>query len=216
MDPATRHLSAADPALGALIDRIGPCRLPVEPREPFEALVRAISHQQLHARAAEAILARFLALHPGPGFPPPAAILLTAEPAMRGCGLSGSKIAAIRDIAARALDGTVPTAAEAAGLGDAELIERLIGIRGVGRWTVEMLLIFTLGRPDVLPVDDFGVREGWRRLHNLPAQPRPKELAAIGEAWAPFRSTAAWYLWRASDEGKKIKAAAARPAATQP
>ena len=124
---------------------------------------------------------------------------------MRACGFSGSKIAAIRDICAHALKGTVPTLQDAAAFSDEELIRRLSAIRGVGRWTVEMVLISTLGRPDVLPVDDFGVREGWRIIKQLPAQPRPKELAAIGEAWAPWRSTASWYLWRASDEGKAIK-----------
>ena len=102
----------------------------------------------------------------------------------------------------------MPSGAEAALLPDAELIQRLVVIRGVGRWTVEMLLISTLGRPDVLPVDDFAVREGWRLVNGLTLQPRPRELAAIGEAWAPWRSTAAWYLWRAADEGKKIKPAA--------
>jgi DNA-3-methyladenine glycosylase II len=202
---AVEHLSAADPALAALIQRIGPCGLAVLPRDPYEALVRAISHQQLHSRAADAILGRFIALYPGDAFPPPELVLATEDPVLRACGLSGSKIVAIRDIAARTLDGTVPTTAAASTLDDAALIERLTTIKGVGRWTVEMLLIFTLGRPDVLPVDDFGVREGWRLLQKLPVQPRPKQLAAIGEAWSPHRSTAAWYLWRASDEGKRIK-----------
>ncbi len=203
---AAAHLAAADPALAALIARIGPCGLAHEAaREPYEALVRAISHQQLHGRAAQAIMRRFVALYPTEAFPPPELVLATDDAKLRGCGLSGSKVAAIRDIAARALDGTVPTRVEAAGLTDAALIERLTAIRGVGRWTVEMLLIFTLGRPDVLPVDDFGVREGWRLIQKLDAQPRPKELWAVGEAWAPYRSTAAWYLWRAADEGKKIK-----------
>ncbi len=205
---AAAHLAAADPALAALIARIGPCGLAHEAaHEPYEALVRAISHQQLHGRAAQAIMRRFVALYPTEAFPPPELVLATDDAQLRGCGLSGSKVAAIRDIAARALDGTVPTRAEAAGLTDAALIERLTAIRGVGRWTVEMLLIFTLGRPDILPVDDFGVREGWRLIQKLDAQPRPKELWAVGEAWAPYRSTAAWYLWRAADEGKKIKQA---------
>ncbi len=207
MPHAAAHLAAADPAFATLIARIGPCTAVPKPREPFEALVRAISHQQLHSRAAEAILARMAALHPGEVFPRPEQLAATPEGALRACGFSGSKIAAIRDICARTLDGTVPTMQDAAAIADDELIRRLIVIRGVGRWTVEMVLISTLGRPDVLPVDDFGVREGWRRIKQLEVQPRPKELAAIGEAWAPWRSTAAWYLWRASDEGKKIKQA---------
>lgn len=202
---ATRHLAAADLAFAALIARIGPCTLPVLPREPYEALVRAISHQQLHARAAETILGRFIALYPGEDFPSPDRVLATEAALLRGCGFSASKVAAIRDIAARRVDGTVPSHAEATKLDDGALIERLTMIRGVGRWTVEMLLIFTFGRPDVLPVDDFGVREGWRLIQKLEAQPRPRALAAMGEAWAPYRSTAAWYLWRAADEGKKLK-----------
>lgn len=208
MPHAAGHIAASDPDFAALIARIGPCTAVITPREPYQALVRAIAHQQLHARAAEAILGRMMALEPGAGFLPPDRLLALPEGALRACGFSGTKIAALRDIAARTLDGTVPTLAETDALTDAALIERLTSIRGVGRWTVEMVLISTLGRPDVLPVDDFGVREGWRRIKDLPAQPRPKELAAIGEAWSPWRSTAAWYLWRASDEGKKIKQSA--------
>jgi DNA-3-methyladenine glycosylase II len=202
-DAAIRHLSR-DPALKALIRRVGPPALRVEKRSPYEALVRAIAHQQLHGRAAETILGRFLALYPAP-FPDPGAVLATRETVLRECGFSASKIAAIRDICAHTLAGTVPTRRAAARLSDAALIERLTVIRGVGRWTVEMLLMFTLGRPDVLPVDDFGVREGYRLLHALEAQPKPRVLAEIGAAWAPHRSTAAWYLWRAADEAKKIR-----------
>ena len=192
--------------MAGLCARIGVCRLQVRRRmDPYESLIRAIAHQQLHGRAAEMILGRFLALYPGEAFPEPALVLATEESVLRGCGFSGGKIAAIRDIARNAASGVVPTRHAASRLSDGALIERLTPIRGVGRWTVEMLLIFTLGRPDVLPVDDFGVREGYRLLHGLPAQPKPRALAEIGEAWAPFRSTAAWYLWRAADAGKTIK-----------
>ncbi len=202
---ATQHLSQ-DVAWKALIKRVGRPRLEIERgRSPYEALMRAIAHQQLHGTAARAILARFDALYPGGMFPQPEQVLATPEAALRGCGFSGSKIGCLRDISAHALDGTVPTRRQAARLSDAELIERLTSIRGVGRWTVEMLLIFTLGRPDVLPVDDFGVRDGYRALYSLDEQPKPRDLAAIGEAWAPFRSFAAWYLWRASDEAKQVK-----------
>jgi DNA-3-methyladenine glycosylase II len=198
-----RHLRA-DPRFDALIRRVGPPRLAIErQRSPYEALVRAIAHQQLHGRAAEAILGRFSALFPGDAFPAPDAVLATADTALRACGFSGGKIAAIRDICAKALDGTVPTRRESGRLSDEALIERLTTIRGVGRWTVEMLLIFTLGRPDVLPVDDFGVREGYRVLHGLDAQPKPKALAELGLAWAPYRSLATWYLYRAADEARK-------------
>jgi DNA-3-methyladenine glycosylase II len=223
---AERSLTRKDAVLRRIIRQVGPCGLlPIEQREPYEALVRAIAHQQVHGRAAEAMLTRLLTLHPGEDFPPPRFILGLPAEALRGCGFSGSKCAAIRDIAEKAQGGLVPTREEAARLEDEALIERLIAIRGVGRWTVEMLLIFTLGRADVLPVDDFGVREGWRLATGAEAQPKPKELAAIGAAWAPWRSVAAWYLWRAADAGKKpavppaVKPpkspAAARPAAAR-
>ena len=204
-DEALRHLRR-EKKFAALIGRVGPPRLGIQRGwSPYEALMRAIAHQQLHGRAAQAILARFECLCPTGGFPPPELVLASTEDALRGCGFSGSKIAAMRAICTATLDGTVPTRRGTARLSDAELIERLISIRGVGRWTVEMLLIFTLGRPDVLPVDDFGVRDGYRVLYGLDEQPKPKALAEIGLAWAPYRSTAAWYLWRASDEGKRAK-----------
>lgn len=164
--------------------------------------MRAIAHQQLHGRAAEAILGRFTALFPSDPFPRPDSVLAVEESVLRGCGFSGPKIAALRDICAKTLDGTVPTRRASARLSDAELIERLTSIRGVGRWTVEMLLIFTLGRPDVLPVDDFGVREGYRVLYDLESQPKPRELATLAEPWAPYRSIATGYLYRAVEEAR--------------
>jgi DNA-3-methyladenine glycosylase II len=197
-----------DKQLRPLVKRIGPCTLVPLQREPYEALVRAIAHQQVHGRAAEAVLNRFRALHEGEDFPPAEFVLALPPEALRGCGFSGSKVLAIQDIAAKTREGLVPSLEEAATLTDTVLIERLVAIRGVGRWTVEMLLIFTLGRGDILPVDDFGVREGWRLLNGLEVQPKPKELAVIGEVWKPWRSIAAWYLWRAADEGKKVKVSA--------
>ena len=202
-----RHLSREE-RFAELIARVGKPRLDIQrQRSPYEALVRAIAHQQLHGKAAEAILGRFSALFPDGAFPEPAAVLATADTALRGCGFSAGKIAAVRDICAKTLDGTVPTRHQSYRLTDAALIERLTTIRGVGRWTVEMLLIFTLGRPDVLPVDDFGVREGYRVLHCLAEQPKPKNLAQIGLAWAPHRSLATWYLYRAAEEARKQGAA---------
>jgi DNA-3-methyladenine glycosylase II len=204
---ALRHLSR-DQAFAGLIRRVGPSRLEaaIDRRaSPYEALMRAIAHQQLHARAAEAILARFIALHGAAGFPEPHAVLASPEIALRGCGFSAGKVASLRDICAHVLNGTIPTRRGAVRLSDAALIERLTAIRGVGRWTVEMLLIFGLGRPDVLPVDDFGVREGYRVLHGLEAQPKPRALAEIGAAWAPYRSFAAWYLWRCAEAAKPVK-----------
>ncbi len=204
------HLCAADPDLAGLIAKVGRCRLRVDrAREPYESLVRAIAHQQLHGRAAEAILGRMMALLADDGFPS-AASLLAAEPdALRGCGFSLAKIAALRAVAEAAQSGLVPSRARACRLSDAVLIERLSSLRGIGRWTVEMLLIFSLGRPDIMPVDDFGVREGYRLLKQLDRQPRLRELASLTESWRPYRSAAAWYLWRAADLAKP--AAAANP-----
>lgn len=199
---ARQHL-LADPVLGPVVAQVGAMALkPVKDREPYEALVRAIAHQQVHGKAAEAMLNRLIAHAPHDPFPTPAQVLALPEGALRACGFSAAKQAAILDIAHKSAAGWVPTRRAAARLPDAELIERLVALRGVGRWTVEMLLIFTLGRPDILPVDDFGVREGYRVAAGLDAQPKPKELAAIGERWAPFRSAASWYLWRAADLNK--------------
>ncbi len=202
MNAAARHLAAADPALAQLIRRVGPIRLPVpEHTELYPALLSAVAHQQLHAKAAEAILGRLKSCGGG-GLPAPAAMVELSDALVRGCGFSGTKMAALRDIAAKAADGTIPTRAAARRLSDDELIGRLVTIRGVGRWTVEMLLIFTLKRPDVFPVDDFGVREGYRLIHDLPAQPKPRALAGLAAGYAPYRSTAALYLWRAADLAK--------------
>ena len=204
MQVAMDHLAASHSVFAPLIARIGP-PIDTQPRrEPYEALVRAIAHQQLHGNAARAILARFAGLFPGDAFPEPHHVAAVDDAQLRACGFSATKVAAIRDICTKRREGSGPSAAEAAELDDETLIARMVSIRGVGRWTVEMVLISALGRPDVLPVDDFGIREGWRLLNGMDAQPKPKELAAIGACWAPWRSTAAWYLWRAADEGKKI------------
>lgn len=199
-----RHLSGTEPRFAALIQRVGPPKLGVERgRGLYEALIRAIAHQQLHGKAAESILARFVALFPGEDFPSPERVLDTSGDVVRACGFSAAKLAAIQDVCAKTLDGTVPDRRRASRLSDAELIERLTTIRGVGRWTVEMLLIFTLGRPDVLPVDDFGVREGYRVLFELDVQPKPKAFAELGLTWAPHRSVATWYFYRAVEEARR-------------
>jgi DNA-3-methyladenine glycosylase II len=206
---AQTHLSRSCPKFKVLIARMGPrIEEPDDGRSPYAKLVRAIAHQQLHGRAAETIFGRFLALFPGHDFPPPALILEQSDDALRATGFSYGKVAAIRNIALKAAEGVVPGREEMARLDDDTLIARLVTIRGVGRWTVEMLLM-DAGRPDILPVDDFGVREGYRLLHGLEAQPKPRALAELGLPWAPYRSTAAWYLWRAADEGKKIRPIAA-------
>jgi len=200
-----QHLAKADPALGKFIKSHGPLqRTKPDATEPYEALLSAVAHQQLHAKAALSILGRLKA-HCDGHWPAPAVLLAMPDIALRACGFSAAKTLALRDIAARALDGTIPSRARARRLSDAALIERLTTLRGVGRWTVEMLLISNLRRQDVFPVDDFGVREGYRRIHQLEAQPKPKALGIIAQAYAPHRTTAALYLWRAADTLKALK-----------
>ncbi|CAI9120217.1 DNA-3-methyladenine glycosylase family protein [Brytella acorum] len=191
-----------DPDIADVIKRIGPCRLRGQDgATPYQALLRAITGQQLHGRAAEAILGRFKALSDG-DFPPPEVLLSYPDPTLRACGLSAAKILAMRGVAQARLDGIVPGREEAARLTDEELIARLITLRGVGRWTVQMILMFTLGRPDVMPIDDFGVRAGWKTVKKLHVPPTPKTLAAATERFAPHRSALAWYLWRVAGEGR--------------
>lgn len=205
--PATKHLVRVDPVMRRLIREIGPCTLtPRVGRSPFESLARAIAYQQLHDKAAESILKRFIALFPGRRFPRPAEVLATNVRAMRRTGFSRAKVEALRDLAAKALDGTVPTGRVIRNLDDEAIVERLIAVRGIGRWTVEMLLIFQLGRPDVLPVDDFGVRNGFRIAYGRRTMPTPKEVLRYGERWKPYRTAASWYLWRAADRAKNGKA----------
>ncbi len=199
---AEASLSRICPVMRRLIKAHGPCTLKPLKRSPYEALVRAVAHQQLHANAAEAILRRFIALWPEMRFPGPEQVLSAPDATLRGCGFSMGKMAAIRDIATQTLGGQIPSRAAAAKLDDEALISRLVAVRGVGRWTVEMLLIFTLGRPDVFPADDYGVRNGWRVMKKLDALPKPKEFRAYAEKWQPHRTLAAWYLWRAADAAK--------------
>jgi DNA-3-methyladenine glycosylase II len=187
---------------------------------PFELLVRAVAHQQLHGRAAESILARLVALFPGRRFPRPEDLLAVPPRRLRGAGFSRAKVLALRDIAARTLDGVVPPTRAIARLDDEAIVARLTTVRGVGRWTVQMLLLFRLGRPDVLPVDDFGIRAGFRAAYGGRALPTPRALLAHGERWRPYRSTAAWYLWRAAEAARgggdePVRAGAARARAAR-
>ncbi len=201
---AVRHLSAVDPVMRRLIREVGPFALtPRGRRTPFESLARAIAFQQLHEKAAESILKRFIALFPGRRFPRPDELLKAGADAIRGAGFSGAKVLALRDLAAKTLDGTVPTGRAIKLLEDEAIVERLVEVRGIGRWTVEMLLIFQLGRPDVLPVDDFGVRNGFRIAYRKRAMPTPAQVRRYGERWKPYRTAAAWYLWRAADRAKQ-------------
>ncbi|CAB3753399.1 DNA-3-methyladenine glycosylase [Burkholderia paludis] len=158
--------------------------------------MRAIAYQQLHAKAGDAILGRLLALYPDVAFPSPERLLGTDPALQRACGFSASKLETIRGIAQAMVDGLVPSRESALLLPDNALIDRLTTLKGVGRWTVEMFLIYTMERVDVLPADDFGVREGYRRLKNLEKTPTAREMRALGEVFSPWRTVAAWYLWR--------------------
>ncbi|MCC7461207.1 MAG: DNA-3-methyladenine glycosylase 2 family protein [Gammaproteobacteria bacterium] len=200
---ARKHL-ASDPVMTALISAAGPCPLQAQPgTPPFQYLVRAIVHQQLSGVVAARILARVVALYAPAPFPTPAQLLATNTECLRGAGLSAGKIRALHDLATHTESGQVPArCAELAAHDDAAIIERLTVVRGIGRWTVEMLLIFQLGRRDVLSVDDFGVRNGFRLAYGLAGLPRARALAEFGTRWAPHRSLATWYLWRAVDLAK--------------
>ena len=198
---ATEHLLAADRRLARLIERVGPCRLEIAvDHSPYQALVEAIVYQQLHARAAAAIYGRLCAAFGGDGAPRAARLASAAHEDLRAVGLSRAKALAVQDLAQRARARQVPTRARAQRMSDEELVECLTAPRGVGRWTVEMLLLFTLGRPDVLPIADYGVRQGFAKTFGRRELPKPAEVAARGERWRPYRSVASWYLWRAVEE----------------
>jgi DNA-3-methyladenine glycosylase II len=195
---ACQHLTQADPKLGELIASAGPCTLrPRATQSLFAALTRAIVYQQLSGSAAATILGRVVDLFPETRFPRPEDILACPPERLRAAGLSTGKTAAVRDLAARTLDGTVPPLAVVHRMTDEEIIERLTIVRGIGRWTVEMLLIFRLGRPDVLPVDDLGVRKGFGRIFTKRPLPAARTLTRWAERWRPYRSVASWYMWRA-------------------
>jgi DNA-3-methyladenine glycosylase II len=194
---------AKDPALKALFGRHKKYEfVPGERRSPFESLVRAIAHQQLHGKAAETILGRMLALFPGKEFPSPDDLLGLPETQLRQCGFSQSKTRSIRDIAAHTQLGVVPTSKEIVHLSNEEIISRLTKIFGVGRWTVEMLLIFQLGRLDVWPVDDFGVRKGYQVWQRKRKMPTAKDLKKIEKKFSPYQTIVSLYLWREADLAK--------------
>jgi DNA-3-methyladenine glycosylase II len=194
------HLSRADAVLAGLIRAVGPSRLETSADgHPFQILARAIAHQQLNGTAANTILKRLVDSVGAGVFPTPEQVLAARAESLRAAGFSFAKVAALHDLAEKTLAGVVPDAATLRELGDEEIIARLTQVRGIGRWTVEMLLVFQLGRPDVLPVDDFGVRTGFQAAYGLSRLPRPQALAAWGERWKPYRTTAAWYLWRANE-----------------
>jgi DNA-3-methyladenine glycosylase II len=207
---ALAHLRARDAKLGALIDRAGPFTLRLDSlQSPFESLLESILYQQLHGKAAATIHRRVREYYGGD--PAPQLLFDTPDEVLRAAGVSGNKVRALKDLAARTLDGTVPTHAAIRKMSDAEIVERLTQVRGIGPWTVEMLLIFRMGRPDVLPVTDYGVRKGFAlsfqrvpKTRPLAAEdlPKPEVLLKRGKRWAPYRSVASWYLWRACDLAK--------------
>ncbi len=207
VDEAVAHLRANDSKLAALIDRAGPFTLRLDPLpSPFESLVESILYQQLNGKAAATIHRRVREYYHGD--PAPQLLLDTPDEVLRAAGVSGNKARALKDLAARTLDGTVPTHAAIKKMTDIEIVERLTEVRGIGPWTVEMLLIFRMGRPDVFPVTDYGVRKGFAlTFQKLPKTrplaakdlPKPEVLLKRGKRWAPFRSVASWYLWRACD-----------------
>ncbi|MDX2171207.1 MAG: methylated-DNA--[protein]-cysteine S-methyltransferase [Deltaproteobacteria bacterium] len=209
---AVAHLRGADAALARVIDAVGPLQLELKRTSSvFAALAEAIVHQQLNGKAAATIYARVCAAcGAGAGGPEAMQIQRATDTALRGAGLSAAKLAALRDLTTRFHAGEIPTLAEARQLDDATLIERLTAVRGIGRWTVEMLLIFRLGRADVLPVDDYGVRQGYAVALRRRALPERAELAARGARWQPYRTAASWYLWRAAERARSTPAKSAR------
>lgn len=199
-EDAVRALASADDRLAQLMERIGPFRMQVNSlHSPFSALLEAIVYQQLTGKAAGTILRRVHALYYPRWVPRPADILATAPDSLRAAGLSRAKVAAVRDLSEKTLDGTVPTLARLRRLPDPEILSRLTSIRGIGPWTVEMLLIFRLGRADVLPATDYGIRKGFRVAFRTRGLPTPAQVLRRGERWRPYRTVASWYLWRAVD-----------------
>lgn len=195
---AIRHLSAADAKLARLMRQVGPFAMPTrEAMSPFQMLLHAIVYQQITGKAAASIHARLEALFPG-GKPGPRRLQKLSDEDLRAAGLSRPKLQAARDLAAKALDGTVPTLAKLKAMDDDTIVERLVQVRGIGRWSAEMMLIFQLGRPDVLPATDLGIRKGFQLSHGGRELPEVKKLLRYGERWRPYRSVASWYLWRAN------------------
>jgi len=200
-EAALKHLGAADATLAALIERVGPFRMEQKSASSlFDVLAEAIVYQQLHARAAASIHARVRALVPRTrGVACARALIALPDEPLRGAGLSRSKPLALRDLAERTIDGHVPTIAQAHRMDDEAIIEHLTEIRGIGRWTAQMVLMFRLGRPDVLPVDDFGIRKGFAVAFRKREMPKREVVEKRGERWRPFRTVASWYLWRAAE-----------------
>ena len=206
-EPATavEHLRASDESLARVIDSVGAFRLQlIGASSIFGALAQAIVYQQLNGKAAASIFARFCALFPGT-VPTAEQLLAISEDELRGAGLSRSKLLSLRDLAGKTVSGEIPTLAEIHFMEDEAIIERLTSVRGIGRWTVEMLLIFRLGRPDVLPADDYGIRKGFARAYAQVELPSRKDVETYGLRWTPYRTVASWYLWRLVEQAPMQK-----------
>jgi 3-methyladenine DNA glycosylase/8-oxoguanine DNA glycosylase len=195
---AHAHLSGKDKRLAALIERVGGFEFKLDECDSvYESLLEAIMHQSIAGKAAQVIWGRIKALGTDGKCPTPKELLRVSKPKLRKAGLSNAKVAAVRDLAQKTIDGVVPTIEAAQKLSDQELVERLISVRGIGPWTVEMFLMFRLGRPDVLPIHDYGVQKGWALTYRKKHIPKPKDLLKFGERWRPYRTVASWYMWRA-------------------
>jgi DNA-3-methyladenine glycosylase II len=191
-------LAAKDPQLARLIKETEEFRIEADGSgSPYEALLEAIAYQSISGKAAATIYGRIKALSATGRAPTPQEMLKLRKPVLRKAGLSGAKVLAMKDLAQKTIDGVVPTLEQAQKISDEELVERLVSVRGIGAWTVEMFLIFRLGRPDVLPIHDLGVKKGWSVAYGKKHMPKPKELLAFGERWRPYRTVASWYMWRA-------------------
>jgi len=195
---ATKYLAERDESLKRLIDETAPFQIDVaDAQSPYEVLLESITYQSISGKAAATIFGRVKALGSNGRPPSPEQMLKLRKPVLRKAGLSGAKVLAMKDLAQKTIDGVVPTYEQALTMSDEELVERLVSVRGIGAWTVEMFLIFRLGRPDVLPIHDLGVKKGWAVAYGKKRMPKPKELLAFGERWRPYRTVASWYMWRA-------------------
>jgi DNA-3-methyladenine glycosylase II len=206
-------LAAKDPRLAPLIKETEEFRIETDGSDnPYEILLECIAYQSISGKAAATIFGRVKALGSNGRPPTPEEMLKLRKPVLRKAGLSGAKILAMKDLAKKTIEGTVPTFEQAQALSDEELIKRLVSVRGIGAWTVEMFLIFRLGRPDVLPIHDLGVKKGWSITYRKKHMPKPKELLAFGERWRPYRTVASWYMWRACQRAGSAALRKIRPA----
>jgi DNA-3-methyladenine glycosylase II len=213
LSAAINHLTARDEKLAELITATLPFQMDTDPlQSPYETLLESIAYQSISGKAAATIFGRVKALSSTGRAPTPQEMLKLRKPVLRKAGLSGAKILAMKDLAQKTIDGIVPSLEQAEKLSDEELVERLVSVRGIGAWTVEMFLIFRLGRPDVLPIHDLGVKKGWSVTYGRKHMPKPKELLAFGERWRPYRTVASWYMWRAFERAGYATTNKIRPA----